>query len=109
MRIEFRNNIKIIPDYAKHVRCGGNMVQPANQSWAKTIILLFTSTTTDLECSISLQRSSTLTSDEQDHNSHLGMHGMLCGIFMFLWDTNSLRDNLQPATDVENTRGPGKS
>ena len=51
------------------------------------------------------QRSSTLTTVEQDHNSHLGMHSMLRGIYMLLWDTNSLRDNLQTAADVKNKRG----
>ena len=31
---------------------------------------------------------------------------MLRGIYMLLWDTNSLRDNLQTAADVKNKRGP---
>ena len=34
------------------------------------------------------------------------MHSMLRGIYMLLWDTNSLRDNLQTAADVKNKRGP---
>ena len=33
---------------------------------------------------------------------------MLRGIYMLLWDTNSLRDNLQTPTEVNNKRGPGK-
>ena len=99
IREEFRNNIKIMPDCAKHV---------VVEIWFNPLQInlglkqLFC-------CShrqpIYNQRSSTLTLNEQDHNSHLGMHGILCGILMlsmFLWDTNSLRDNLQTA------RGPGK-
>ena len=102
MREEFRNNIKIIPDYPKHVvvEIWFNPLQ-INLGLKQLFCCSHRRPIYDVafhfkDVPLSLPRNKTII---------LISGCMACSaVFLcFLWDTNSLRDNLQTATDVENT------
>lgn len=104
MREEFRNNIKIIPDYPKHVvvEIWFNPLQ-INLGLKQLFCCSHRRPIYDVafhfkDVPLSLPRNKTII---------LISGCMACSaVFLcFLWDTNSLRDNLQTAADVKNKRG----
>ena len=85
------------------------MIQPvADQSWAKK--LFFCSQRQPIN-NVAFRFKEVLLSQPLNKtiipiSGCIADHSMLRGIYMLLWDTNSLRDNLQTAADVKNKRGP---